>query len=79
MGAALEVSLAGATDLAWQQLKESGMSDDRTDLEVGTDLRLSADPLAAFGDSALGHAVLRVLRTRSQDAEMPIAAFQDSL
>jgi FXSXX-COOH protein len=54
------------------------MSDDCTDFEVGTDLRLSADPLAAFGDSALGHAVLRVLRT-CQDAEMPIAAFQDSL
>jgi len=55
------------------------MSDDGTDFEVGTDLRLSADLLAAVGDSALGHAVLRVLTVSGQDAEMPIAAFQDSL
>jgi hypothetical protein len=55
------------------------MSDDRTDFEVGTDLTLPTDLLAAFGDSALGHAVLRVLTARGQDAEMPIAAFQDSM
>jgi hypothetical protein len=55
------------------------MSDDRTDLEVRTDLGLSTDLLAAFGDSALGHAVLRVLSTSDLEAEMPIAAFQDSL
>lgn len=55
------------------------MSDDRTDFEVGTDLRLSADLLADFGDSALGHAVLRALADGGQDPEVPIAAFQDSM
>jgi len=55
------------------------MSDDCTDRQAGTHLRLSVDSLAAFGDSALGHAVLRVLTVRDQDADMPVAAFQDSL